>query len=845
MFAVLKDLWLLRLFRKPTFPKNTLIEERWGADFSRSDRARFNLENQDAYESSLDDKALKLEVKKASCMAWTENNWYRYKDQAIEADIRLHPQNGYSAAGILFRMVDSASYYSLLVSSKGFFRLDLVFNGSPMPLIAWSEFNHESGEAGIKADVRILALAEKISIIINNTWVGEIHDDTIQAGQIAFALASYEKSSIGVCIAWLHRFSIEARPVEVEAAYLRWNTLIRIPHTSRIRLAETFIAMGQPMSALIQLKRSWENGNPQRSQKELLLAARCAAKLNLIEEAEEYLERCVEFDSESDEARQSLGEKAKILFLAGRYAELKTYTEEALRFFPEDPTLHTLLGHAFFNAGQFDSAVRSYNEALKLEPANALITLNAATTYEKLNQKVLAYTRYAEAGNLFLAAENYSDLENVVSRLLEIDPDGSEGHALAAKRAYALNNLTFAEKELLAAKRLRTKQGLPEDPSIYYLLALLHIKKGQRKSAIQILERAVQIEPSFGLFHFRLAENIFILKNDPEDQQLKHELQAAMETDPHNGWIYNLAGQIEMARGDLRAAVYYLDRAYAILGTDVSVLANKAWLLYQQGLADEALKVLNPSDRIDPDGILANQRGNILVRCNRIEEADKEYQEALKKNPSEMSFLYNRASCLIELDMLGEADQLISRGLEIEQSVRLLELIACVATKKGELTRAEAAYRAALDMDPDKPTLHYSLCQVYLTMNHWSLAEDALLRLESIPIKDTIVISKAKDLRKQLENARNRTISCALCAISWIVRKDSPKTPVLRLVDQPPDQLPAGTCSSCGKTYCIGCGKLSMDTLNRFICPSCKVPLKFFDEGLKKVMYDWSIQSKK
>jgi Flp pilus assembly protein TadD len=299
-----------------------------------------------------------------------------------------------------------------------------------------------------------------------------------------------------------------------------------------------------------------------------------------------------------------------------------------------------------------------------------------------------------------------------------------------------------------------------------------------------------------------------------------------------------------MARGNILKAESFIHKAYAILGADIPVLANKAELLFQKGRADEALEALNSSDSNDPDGILANERGNILVRSNRLEEADKEYQEALKKNPKELSFLYNRASCLIELGMFGEADYLISKGLEIEQSVRLLELIAFLAAKKGELARAEAAYAAALSMEPDNPSILYSLGLVYLTMNRWASAEATLLRLDSVSKKDNHSISKARELKLLLENATTREIACALCDISWKVHKNTEKTPEFRLVDQPPDHFPAGTCPGCKKTYCIGCGKHTIDASNRFICPACKIPLKFLDEGLKKIVYHWSLQSK-
>jgi predicted RNA-binding Zn-ribbon protein involved in translation (DUF1610 family) len=56
----------------------------------------------------------------------------------------------------------------------------------------------------------------------------------------------------------------------------------------------------------------------------------------------------------------------------------------------------------------------------------------------------------------------------------------------------------------------------------------------------------------------------------------------------------------------------------------------------------------------------------------------------------------------------------------------------------------------------------------------------------------------------------------------------------------PPDELPAGTCPDCGKTFCIGCAKHLTDDSGRFLCPLCGQSLKLSDDGLKKLVHDWA-----
>jgi predicted RNA-binding Zn-ribbon protein involved in translation (DUF1610 family) len=56
----------------------------------------------------------------------------------------------------------------------------------------------------------------------------------------------------------------------------------------------------------------------------------------------------------------------------------------------------------------------------------------------------------------------------------------------------------------------------------------------------------------------------------------------------------------------------------------------------------------------------------------------------------------------------------------------------------------------------------------------------------------------------------------------------------------PPDDMPAGTCPECGKTYCVGCRREALDEMGRFTCPDCGKTLKLTDEGLRSLLSAWA-----
>jgi tetratricopeptide (TPR) repeat protein len=717
-------------------------------------------------------------------------------------------------------------------------------------LVGWTEIPNFEEKSTLEIHVRLIALGSKFTLVLNNRWAAEVSDDTIPSGKIAFLGTAYESNPPSPVPPFtsvaLDHLVLESRTIEVEAHHLRWNTLIKVDPRSRLRLAETFFAMDQPLSTLVQLKKAWKIQGYHRSPEELLLAAKSSLLLSLREEAEDYLDRCIEEDPDSDLARQALNEKAKILYLQDKFGQLKDHLEEALRYFPQDPTLLTLLGHAYTYFKDPQAASQAYDRAMAVDSNNGLIAQNAGRAYEQLGKIPLAEDRYVKAARAFFTAENFDELNLVLQRLLDLVPENPEVHAITGKRAYALEDWATAAKELAEAQRLYALledtggRKIERDPAVPYLQGLLRLREGKRRAALPFFEQAVSIAPDYGPFWFRLAECRFLLTKKKDDPALNKELEAALRLSPEDGWVYNLAAQVAMAHGNLNQARAYLDKAEAVLGRAPALLANKAELSFLLGDQDGALGLLGTEGIVDERGIMDTEAGNILVRLERFEEAEQRYQRALKADPENLEYLSNRARCLIELGQYGEADTLLAQAYKGASNSEILELIAYVAVKKGEYPRGEASLRLALEQNPASISVLTSLAWIYSTMGRWARAEEQIQLLERLVTPGTEAFRSTAELRKQFLEATTKPAVCAVCGRAWRIERNPQPAPPLRLVAQPPEDLPAGTCPSCGKTYCIACAKTTLDNQGRFVCPQCGERLKLFDGGLKKLVADWA-----
>ena len=341
--------------------------------------------------------SLLLGLRKGERAAMLETAKRTYVDQVIEADFRLYRR--YCAAGVMFRVVDSGTYYLALVSSRGYFRLDAVTGNAAKTLVGWTEVAGlnfgEADFAGIK--LGIVAAGADFVFTVNGNWVAEITDTSIAGGHLGFALTAYdtEADTDGyVCSARLDRLSLDSRPAVVAAEYRKWNTgETVVGMKSRWNLAETFAATGNLTAAYGQILKSWKKRNnvirdvtatctDMRTAPELLFAARLAFRLGRYEEAESYVNLCLTAESMArcDDKTEALGEIANILSALNRFDELTVFLPDYIRTLekkpaksaPPLPPLYALLGNAWLNLGKHGEAARAFGKAATLDKGNAL-----------------------------------------------------------------------------------------------------------------------------------------------------------------------------------------------------------------------------------------------------------------------------------------------------------------------------------------------------------------------------------------------------------------------------------------------------------------------------------------
>jgi tetratricopeptide (TPR) repeat protein len=495
MFKHPLNLFSNKLSREPV----KLMKERWIADFSKPERSCFDIKSEISYNAYLEKGSLFLGLKKKNCMAWLETANRVYVNQIINASFHFVSPGGYCAAGIMFRIADSGNYYLALVSSKGYFRLDVVNNQIPRPLTGWTE---APGMDEQGANLCIIARGDHFIFMLNGRWIAEARDASIPGGHLGFALVSYDSGDNDdasgktdnspphgqpfvlkegyACQSWLDFLSVDSNPGAVETEYLKWSGNVEINAESRLRLAESFAALDRFDAAYDQILKAWkqrENAarsvtatfSEMRTRVELIFAARMAYMTGQYHVAEECINESLALGENGPEGLEALAEKAKILSRLDKHGELEAFLPGYIKRLETEaadglPSLYALYGIACWNLKNYKTAAEAWDKAFKLNGLNGLYAANAAEAWEALGRPKEALRRRLAAGKRFLEQKDYDGLGTLVPKLLTAGKKNHEVHELIGKWAEDTGNPDPFQIETANTAKTNSKSP-PKHPS--------------------------------------------------------------------------------------------------------------------------------------------------------------------------------------------------------------------------------------------------------------------------------------------------------------------------------------------------------------------------------------------
>jgi tetratricopeptide (TPR) repeat protein len=467
--------------------------------------------------------------------------------------------------------------------------------------------------------------------------------------------------------------------------------------------------------------------------------------------------------------------RARYLEQLGNQAEAKKERERAERRPPATALDYYLVGDEHYKQEKMQEATQDFLRAVERQPDHFWARYFLALSYLRLerpspelamahltfciNQKADFIWLYLLRGfahtqlHDFQAAE--ADLKTAL-QLLQAHPSNDARHVLYATRgvlSLEQGQLGKAVDDLQVAIQLK-----PHEYQAYVTLAYVYQKQKEWDKAQAQLDKAIQLEPELAIL-YRFRAQVHLERPDPD-------LDAALAD-------YGEAIKLEATTGGGQARPSVVPRILTGRPT-ASLVPQKGMSIAPVGLVaagsgdSPAAAIGHAGDRVS----IANdyvERGRILHRGRRYQEAVTAYDEALKHDPLYANAHLWRAQTEFQLQNYGEAahsiDQYLKQGGK--PAVEVYRLRGFARAQLHQYREAIHDYTQALVLHPNDPATQAARGWAYVATEAYQLAlPDFEEEIRWNPENGTFPASVASSMAMVSPLAQGPTLAISALA-SW------------------------------------------------------------------------------
>ena len=433
---------------------------------------------------------------------------------------------------------------------------------------------------------------------------------------------------------------------------------------------------------------------------------------------------------------------AHLLLESGAAAESLRHYRDAIRL---RPSLAASLRPAMLRAHLIEAdrlaklghpeAAAEYKAALKLDPANASAHFGLGSLYLGLNKSKDAQPELQEAvrldpalsdAALMLGLAEYRSGQGEEARQQwrrladSADPRVSEeAHGMLDR--YLLAPLSPNPAPVLSPSQIEVQQAreavrnYPKEAYAHNNLALALFHDRQKDEAITEVQTALKLNPDFLDAHNTLG---MLLADKSQNDTAIEEYKRALKLDSDNGPIHNNLGVIYFSRQQWKPAEYEFRKALEGEHSAPYAHHNLAQTLLQEGRLKDSLQECGKTLQYDPKFFGAYATRGLVE--------DKLGQEAQGYADLKLAVQAAGDPSQALLDLADPLRQFAGRKTAVRQFQDLLRLYPPTAAGEEALGRlhlaagqdqdAAAEFKASVQLDPKRPTVHLMLSRALLRL---------------------------------------------------------------------------------------------------------------------------------
>jgi tetratricopeptide (TPR) repeat protein len=384
-------------------------------------------------------------------------------------------------------------------------------------------------------------------------------------------------------------------------------------------------------------------------------------------------------------------------FKQGNLQAAMAQFQAAVQANPNDAVAHDYIGVILGESGKLNDAIAEFDQAVRLDPGLADPHFHLGLAYKQSGRINDAISEYQEALQLnpeMLQAQyglsaicaKIGDLDGAIRLLREVvkaAPDFGEAHYNLGLNLWNKYKSTMGLRQKAdlddAQAELKKASELQPRPMIFFALGQVMSDRGELASAVENLQKAVDMEPANPEYHYNLGLTLR-LKGDMEPAAT--QFREAIQLDPNQALAHRSLGLVLRESGDLPAAAAELRLAVAQLPDDA-----------------EGHHIL----------------GTVLLKSNDVNGAIEEFRRALALNPYLAQAHASQAQALQRAGQKEEAKKELADLESINQGTanvgRAMILVETAEDhiKKGERSTAIGELQEAISLSPDFTEAHYQL----------------------------------------------------------------------------------------------------------------------------------------
>jgi tetratricopeptide (TPR) repeat protein len=207
-------------------------------------------------------------------------------------------------------------------------------------------------------------------------------------------------------------------------------------------------------------------------------------------------------------------------------------------------------------------------------------------------------------------------------------------------------------------------QADPNQPHALHLLGVIAIQAGKNDIAVDLITKALAINPDFAVAHYNLGNALNELGKFDEAVA---SFQKALAIKPDYVEAHNNLANVLQLSGKLDEAIASYHKALTIKPDYAEAHNNLGLLLKELGRPDEAVECFQKALAINPDYVEAhNNLGSALHELGKFDEAVASYQKVLAIKPDYVKAHKNIAIALNSYGRRSEALDHFKSGMELE-----------------------------------------------------------------------------------------------------------------------------------------------------------------------------------